>query len=122
MNGMEELMNGVRVLNTIPESKVFGIGLYFGIGVIAFFAVAFVTGLITMSDHGMGLILTVSVVFGCIAGMLFGGLLWYDDTRNALPGTYEVTISSGADAKEFCERFEIVEKNGEIYRIKERDE
>lgn len=122
MNGVEELMKGVRVLNTIPAQKTMGIGLYIGVGILIWFLISFTVGLMIMGNRDMLLIVRVAAISGVVVGAVFGGGFYIRDSADDLPQTYEVTISSGADAKEFCERFEIVEKNGEIYRIKERDE
>lgn len=122
MNGVEELMEGVRVLNTSPEEKAMGIGFYLGIGILAWFLVSLAAGIIIAGDCEIFFIIRTSVIVGVIAGTVFGVTYWVIDSAKDMPETYEVIISDGADAREFNERFEVVEKNGEIYRIKERDE
>lgn len=122
MNGVEELMEGVRVLNTIPEVKTMGIGYYLGIGILAWLLISFAAGIVIAGDCGIFFIIRASVIVGVIVGTVFSVTYWAIDSAKDMPETYEVIISDGADAREFNERFEIVEKNGEIYRIKERDE
>ena len=117
-----ELMEGVRVLNTIPEVKTMGIGFYLGIGILVWFLISLAAGIMIAGDCEIFFIIRVSVIVGVVIGAAFGGTFWAIDSAKDLPETYEVIISDGADAKEFNERFEVVEKNGEIYRIKEREQ
>lgn len=117
-----ELMEGVRVLNTIPEEKAMGIGFYLGIGILAWFLISLTAGIIIAGDCEIFFIIRTSVIVGVIAGTVFGVTYWVIDSAKDMPETYEVIISDGADAREFNERFEVVEKNGEIYRVKEREQ
>lgn len=117
-----ELMEGVRVLNTIPEEKAMGIGFYLGIGILAWFLISLVAGMVIGRDCEIFFIILASVIVSVMVGTVFGVMYWVIDSAKDMPETYEVIISDGADAKEFNERFEVVEKNGEIYRVKEREQ
>ncbi len=116
-----ELMEGVRVLNTIPEEKAMGIGFYLGIGILVGFLIPLASGIMIAGDCEIFFIIRTSVIVGVVVGAIFGGAFWVIDSAKDMPETYEVIISDGADAREFNERFEVVEKNGEIYRVKERE-
>ena len=117
-----ELMEGVRVLNTIPEVKTMGIGFYLGIGILAWFLISLAAGIVIAGACEIFFIIRASVIVGVIVGTVYGVTYWVIDSAKDMPETYEVIISDGADAREFNERFEVVEKNGEIYRVKEREQ
>ena len=102
-------MEGVRVLNTIPEVKTMGIGFYIGIGILAWFLISLVAGMVIGRDCEIFFIILVSVIVSVIAGTVFGVTYWVIDSVKDMPETYEVIISDDANAKEFNERFEVVE-------------
>lgn len=61
----------------------------------------------------VGLIGTILIIVGAVVTISFGSDLGVTK--------YEVTISDEVNFKDFEERYEIVDKNGEIYTIIEKD-
>lgn len=47
--------------------------------------------------------------------------MWYKESKDSLPKTYDVLIDESVSFRDFDEKYEVVERNGEIYTIKARD-
>lgn len=63
---------------------------------------------------------------GCILGAIFGVLLGTGLGVNGLPTEYEtqykVTISDDVQMNEFLDKYEIVDQEGKIYTVRERND
>lgn len=60
----------------------------------------------------------VGVLFGCIVGAIFGT---GTHTPTEYETRYKVTISDEVSMNEFLEKYEIIDKEGKIYTVRERD-
>ena len=115
------LIEGIRILNTNPPEHPGSIFIY----MIGFISIAFIfIGLyIWTSDmcSDIRLNIILSVIFALIVGSVLGGVVWYKKNKDSLPKTYDVFIDESVSFRDFDEKYEVVERNGEIYTIKARD-
>lgn len=115
------LIEGIRILNTNPPEHPGSIFIY----MIGFISIAFIfIGLyIWTSDmcSDIRLNIILSVIFALIVGSVLGGAVWYKKNKDSLPETYDVLIDESVSFRDFDEKYEVVERNGEIYTIKARD-
>ena len=115
------LIEGIRILNTNPPEHPGSIFIY----MIGFISITFIfIGLyIWASDmcSDIRLNIILSVIFALIVGSVLGGEVWYKKNKDSLPETYNVLIDESVSFRDFDEKYEVVERNGEIYTIKERD-
>ena len=114
------LMDGVKILNTNPPEQFVGVFIY----IIGFIALAFLFsfGAIVFNDFfaNAKTDIILAIVVAVITGSVIGYFIWNDDKKDALPETYDVIIDESVSFCEFDEKYEVVERNGEIYTIKER--
>lgn len=111
------MMEGIEVLSigSIGVNQVFNWdmaiagGLFFGI------LLSIWTGLATKSVIGS---LVTFLVLGALFGILLGASI--EEYADTVP-TYKVTISDDIKLNEFYERYEILEQEGKIFTIKERE-
>ena len=114
------LMDGVKILNTNPPAHPGSIFIY----MIGFISIAFIFISLyiwtsdTCSDIRFNIIL--SVILALIGGSALGGAMWYKESKDSPPETYDVSIDESVSFREFDEKYEVVERNGEIYTIKEK--
>ena len=115
------LIEGIRILNTNPPEYPGSIFIY----MIGFISIAFIfIGLyIWTSDmcSDIRLNIILSVILALIVGSALGGATWYKESKDSLPKTYDVLIDESVSFRDFDEKYEVVERNGEIYTIKARD-
>ena len=109
------MLNGVEVLNV---SKV-NDGIFW-IALSIVFLVVFLIGLIytiaihELNDVGFGL-----MIFGLILSVIF--FVLYLQPQSRPYNQYQVTISDNVKMKEFNEKYEVIDVDGEIYTIREKD-
>lgn len=112
-------MNGVEILNTTYEygnliSPVWGF-----IGLIIALIICIV-GLCTISYDN-----TQKILKGLFVIVLIGAVLCFTisllESDEVVDTKYQVTISEEANFIEFIERYEIIEQEGKIYTVRERE-
>jgi hypothetical protein len=116
-------MAGVDILTTteVATGLDFCEGMFWGavilsviIGVI-FSSVQYFTG---NCDAGIYLILIpmtfIGVILGVLAGMIVSEPAEYETQ-------YKVTISDEVNFNEFVEKYEVIEQDGKIYTVRERE-
>ena len=117
MTGVEILAMEEIVTDSVFNWTVFWIvlGVLFGVGI--FIGVIASVGTYDWSN------LVIGVFFGLIAGIFFGSL---SGNEASIPTEYEtqykVTISDEVSMNEFLERYEIIDQEGKIYTVRERNE
>ena len=118
-------MNGVEILTSnevaVAYEKFNWSNFWIAIGLIA--AIAIVAGIITgvcSYDCVIGIMVSIVVfiVFTVIIGMLVGGLtvepIEYETQ-------YKVTIDDSVSMNEFLDKYEIIDQDGKIYTVRERE-
>ena len=112
-------MSGVEILYTYPYIIEDGCSLFISfiltivIAAISFFFFILVVG----SFHPS--ILSVSIAFGLLIGIPSG---YIDaDSRKVYGTEYKVTISDEVSMNEFLEKYEIINQEGKIYTVRERE-
>jgi hypothetical protein len=85
-------------------------------------AIGLVMGLIYALTEGEWIYFVVSVVLGLVFGTICGALIGAAD---AIPteyvNQYKVTISDEVSMNEFNEKYEIIDQEGKIYTVRERE-
>lgn len=116
-------MNGVEILEVEQVAIVFkfnwiAFAVIVGIVALVFSIVAIASGLsIRNTDALVGLI-----VLGVILSLIFGGLAAiYFAKPIEYTNQYKVTVSDDVSMNEFMDRYEIIEQDGKIYTVRERD-
>lgn len=116
MNGVEILATEEIVANSIFNWSVFWIAFGIIFSIFIAFGIIISVALNDWSNIGTG------VVLGLILSFIFSPM--FGDTRR-IPTEYEtqykVIISDEVSMNEFVEKYEIIEQEGRIYTVVERD-
>ena len=115
-------MAGVESLAMEEVAVAFGWsiwGMLFGFIVAA--GIFGLTGLfIEAAEGGAGWLVFISgtLIAGLIMGLVFGSM---DGEPTAYETRYKVTVSDEVPMNEFLARYEIIDQEGKIYTVRERD-
>ena len=117
-------MNGVDILSseTIYETEVFWwlIPLFAGIGLLIGLALS-VKQWIDYGFDGDYIMATIALTIACaFVGFLGAGISEHEtDTVDHIE--YKVTIDDSVSMNEFLDKYEILDQEGKIYTVKERE-
>lgn len=108
-------MNGIEIISTSTETEFLVVPF---LSITIFTMIAFVV--IALCEHwdvGFAVIPTcLGLIFGCgIYGLIFHEI--FPTEYN----TYKVTISENVSMTEFYEKYEIIDTDGEIFTVRERE-
>lgn len=114
-------MTGIEILATseVVASYKFSWLIYFGVIIAFMIFLAFInyaaTSYPTISD----------IIFGALFGILVGAVIGLLPAGCIIPHEYEthykVIISDEVSMNDFLERYEIIDQEGKIYTVRERD-
>jgi hypothetical protein len=114
-------MTGVEILATseVVAAYEFSWGIYIG-AIIIFIVLMTIASICSVRYVG-----TEDIVIGAITGLVFGATLGLFPAHSIIPSEYKthykVTISDEVSMNDFLERYEIVDQEGKIYTVRERD-
>ena len=109
-------MDGVNILNTIYEYGTnFSAGWIF-MSLICMIIFDLISFLLLDTDWGW-IITAVVTIISFISFLIL--MFTYKETSEIISVTYQATIDESVSLEEFHKYYEIIEKNGEIYTIKE---
>ena len=115
-------MNGVEILSSIEVGVMYTTNWWLA-GFI-WIGIIFISGLIGFLLDNIDRV--ESTMCGCFIGALVGMLIWifvgclgYHPT--AYETHYKVTIDDSVSMNEFLEKYEILNQEGKIYTVKERE-
>jgi uncharacterized membrane protein YeaQ/YmgE (transglycosylase-associated protein family) len=118
-------MTGIEILATEQVAVEFGMNwlVFFCIGIIIALFVGFFAWLsLDASTEPLGIIFSCCI--GCLCGAFFGALVGTSDGLS-IPTKYEthyqVLISEEVNINEFLEQYEIIDQNGKIYTVREKN-
>ena len=115
-------MTGVEILATQEVATVFTSNCEFS---WTAFAVVVIIGVFIGTISSLADKSFVDLVIGCIVGVVFGVIVGVGVGTDNLPTEYEtrykVTISDEVSINDFLERYEIIDTEGKIYTVRERD-
>lgn len=114
------LMDGVKILNTNSPANQGYLAVYIIVAIILSFLIIGTSIILGDTFGNMVIDIIVSIILAIICGSVLGNLIWDDVKRNLKLETYDVTIDESVSFREFDEKYEVVERNGEIYTIKEK--
>lgn len=115
-------MTGVEILaaNEVVSAYAFNWHVYILMCTASTFVMSLVVGFGCYFDIGGW-----SFVYGAIFGLLFGALIGILPAKETLPSEYvmeyKVTISDEVSMNDFLARYEIVDQEGKIYTVRERE-
>ena len=115
-------MNGVEILATEEVATAFTFNwMYFWIMMGVAIGIFVLDGIIISVADGELMSLVITLCFGIVSGLLFGGIVgWGKQIPTEYETQYKVTISDEVPMNEFLERYEIIEQEGKIYTVRER--
>lgn len=116
------MLEGINVLNeTVVYEVIFNFKIFFCVIILSM-----LLGFVPLLASGEGI---VDSVFGAIVGGLIGMFIGIPILLFTAKSTdkinyieYKVTIDETVSFTEFNEKYEIIEQDGAIYTIKEREE
>lgn len=118
-------MNGVEILTSNEVAVVYESfnwsGFWITIAVVAFGALMF--GLIAAIDtrdkaFGVSLFLIAFIISGLVLGPIFG---FGTCEPTKYETQYKITIDDSVSMTEFLDKYEIVDQDGKIYTVRERE-
>ncbi len=112
-------MNGIEILNTVYEYESLMNPIWF---ILAFCSVVIIAilGLCTLNyDKAQRILLRLVVV--AVIGFFISVLGLEIKTDEIVDVKYQVTISEEVNFNDFMERYEILNQEGKIYTVRERD-
>ena len=111
MTGVE-ILSSETIYNTILPEWCIGVGLGCGF-IFAMLVIAF-----TVNEHGIGIILSIIAI---IASIVVAGLGDTTNTNSVHHIEHKVTIDDSVSMNEFLDKYEILDQEGKIYTVKERE-
>ena len=114
-------MEGITVLYQEPINKIICVNANI-LNLLAFMFIAMFFGAIisVICFELKGLI--ICVILGCVTIFVMGILDSYSTTTEEIEGyEYKVTIDDSVPMKEFLSKYEIINQEGEIFTIVERE-
>ena len=115
-------IDGIQIIETLPLTYVPNIFLFVAVVTILTFVLSCCIGILILWNErkeACPLILMVSSVIAFVT--IFSSILGYNDLYgDANLQTYKITMSDDVSAKEFYEYYEILNKDGEVYTIREK--
>ena len=111
MNGVE-ILSSETIYNTILPEWSIGVGL--GCGFI--FVILMMVSIV--NEHDIGFILSIIAI---IASIVVAGLGDVTNKNSVDHIEYKVTIDDSVSMNEFLDKYEILDQEGKIYTVKERE-
>lgn len=112
---MTELIPGVEYLYTIPAGKPIDYWVLIVVFIVSFAVIGFITYL-NLEFDGIGCLIMAATVAALVTAFVFVAIKKCNDD-NLAPERYAVTISDSVGMREFVERYNIVERNGNVFVI-----
>lgn len=117
-------MNGVEILNseTIYQTEIYWwlIPLFAGIGLLIGLIISISEWIDFGFDAEMFIFILLLVVAGAFIGSIGMGISVHEtDTVDHIE--YKVTIDDSVSMNEFLDKYEILDQEGKIYTVKERE-
>ena len=109
-------MEGVEIL---AEKAVYVYKLNWALGLFVFIVITAI-GLIISIRESNEIVFMISFIIGAICGLL---VLIFSATQTKIDYIeYKVTVSESVSFSEFTEKYSIINQEGKIYTIKERED
>lgn len=114
-------MTGVEILaiNEIVTAYRFDWEIYL-VSILAITIGMTIVAFLTIDQDLTSIIIGIST--GIVCGVLFGLLPAKTTTPSEYETQYKVIISDEVSMNDFLERYEIIDQEGKIYTVRERDE
>lgn len=117
-------MTGVEILNEtqVVAESVFNRTAFWIAGSIIL-GIFIIIGVILSITEGTNLVEWVALICaGIILGLIFGFIIgiWYE-TPTKYETHYQITIDDSVSMTDFLDKYEIIDTEGKIFTVKERD-
>ena len=112
---MTELIPGVEYLYTIPAGKPLSYWVLI-VAFIVFFAIFWLIAYLNLELDGIGTFIMTTTAAALATALACVAIKKCNDD-NLAPERYAVTISDSVGMREFVERYNIVEQNGNVFVI-----
>ena len=116
---MTELIPGVEYLYTIPAGKPIDYWVLIVVFIVSFAIVGFITYL-NLELDGIGALIMTATAAALVTALAFVAIKKCNND-NIAPERYAVTISDSVGMREFVERYNIVEQNGNMFVIERKE-
>ena len=116
-------MAGVEILATQEVATAFtfnwmGCFIWFGVSLATFLIVGGIASILHDDVSLFVAIVIVGLIFSVAIGVLVG---FCDGTPTEYETQYKVTISDEVPMNEFFDKYEIIDQEGKIYTVKDRE-
>lgn len=115
-------MTGVEILATQEVATAFG--FHTDLALVMFFTFLILgtsLGFLFSAISEDFTILTHGVIIGLVLGLVFGCVIGIGQRPLEYETQYKVTISDEVPMNEFLERYEIIDQDGKIYTVREKN-
>lgn len=117
-------MNGIEILATQEVAIAWtfnwtGCFVWFGIAIAAFLIGGAIASFVHADASLFGAMAIVGIIFSIAIGAMVG---FFDGTPTEHETQYKVTISDEIPMNEFVDKYEIIDQEGKIYTVRERNE
>lgn len=117
-------MDGIEILSVIEKPVLLfnegAFGSTFFITVVIFLFIAIYLSITENEWIYFPLFSIVGVLAGVLLGLIAGGI--FVQKTDEVEITYKVTISEEVSLNDFMEKYEIIDQDGKIYTIREKEE
>lgn len=115
-------MTGVEILATEEVATAFGFNFTIFTVVLTIITVlmVLVIGFSTYADFGW-LSFFYGLIIGIVLGAIFGSIAANDQEPLEYKTQYKVTISDEVSMNDFLSKYEIIDQEGKIYTVREKD-
>lgn len=117
MNG--NVMEGITVLNEIAVSGYVPGGVLLTILGVVGILFCVIMAIVLFYDKENGAAITMLLLMMVCCGALCAGI---DELIKPTETHYQVIIDDSVPVNEFFERYEVIEQNGKIYTVRERND
>jgi hypothetical protein len=114
MQGVEILTSTQVISTTTVNGTVFFISVVIVLGACVLIGVRDMLDIFDIIPYCI-----FGLIFGCLFGLFMGGVIFPEATNYETQ--YKVTISEEVSMTEFYNRYEVIDQDGKIFTVKEKD-
>lgn len=117
------MMNGIEILSIIEKPILLFNETAFFIAFAIFMLIFLTIGIYAWVAEGYFELFMVCLILGLIASFLLAascGAMFSEET-DEVETSYKVTISDEVSLNEFLDKYEIIDQEGKIYTVRERE-
>lgn len=109
-------MEGIHILEVIPAAEPVNVIFVMFVCTFVCAVIGFVGAIINDMDIRVG---TIAIIVFAVLGGVLGIIVGNNANNNLRPVTYAVTVDDDISLNEFYEHYEIIERKGKMFVVKE---